>query len=304
MKAISLIQPWATLWALGIKICETRSWPTQFRGEILIHASRSDSEQGQVLWQNPEIQAALRQRLGVPFPPSFSELPRGCIVGKVDIKACVLMTKEMLEFGAKIADIENDFPIYFTTQECMCGEWKKGRFAFVARGHTVIDEPMPARGKLGIWEYDPNEEARYRAEKEIERAEKIAKRARIAARRRRTKQEQQPLSSYSDMFVGDQTEWEREGGAMIKNGELVWMRTGRKLVQGEPGAAAAAHRAGMEFGRYITPVARAAVEAIAYFDLAYDGRLPTANKYHQPPAIKSPPDPDPTKPVKRIFRLE
>jgi hypothetical protein len=38
MKAITIIQPWATLIALGEKKFETRSWTTKYRGPLAIHA--------------------------------------------------------------------------------------------------------------------------------------------------------------------------------------------------------------------------------------------------------------------------
>ena len=41
MKAISLLQPWATLVSIGAKRVETRSWRTDYRGPIAIHASAS-----------------------------------------------------------------------------------------------------------------------------------------------------------------------------------------------------------------------------------------------------------------------
>lgn len=40
MKAISLKQPWANMIASGRKTIETRTWPTKYRGEILIVSSR------------------------------------------------------------------------------------------------------------------------------------------------------------------------------------------------------------------------------------------------------------------------
>lgn len=40
MNAISLWQPWASLVAAGIKRIETRSWGTNFRGPIAIHAAK------------------------------------------------------------------------------------------------------------------------------------------------------------------------------------------------------------------------------------------------------------------------
>jgi hypothetical protein len=37
-KVLTLHQPWATLVALGVKTIETRSWSTNYRGPLLIHA--------------------------------------------------------------------------------------------------------------------------------------------------------------------------------------------------------------------------------------------------------------------------
>lgn len=38
VKAITLIQPWATLVADGAKMIETRSWGTKYRGFMAVHA--------------------------------------------------------------------------------------------------------------------------------------------------------------------------------------------------------------------------------------------------------------------------
>ena len=40
MKALSLRQPWANLIASGEKTIETRTWKTNYRGEILICSSK------------------------------------------------------------------------------------------------------------------------------------------------------------------------------------------------------------------------------------------------------------------------
>ncbi|MFL0196977.1 ASCH domain-containing protein [Clostridium sp. WILCCON 0269] len=41
MKTLTLIQPWASLIALGEKKIETRSWRTNYHGELFIHAGKS-----------------------------------------------------------------------------------------------------------------------------------------------------------------------------------------------------------------------------------------------------------------------
>ena len=40
MKAVSVKQPWASLIAEGNKTIETRTWPTNYRGDLLICASK------------------------------------------------------------------------------------------------------------------------------------------------------------------------------------------------------------------------------------------------------------------------
>jgi len=41
MKALSIKQPWANLIAAGRKTIETRTWATDYRGEILIVSSKT-----------------------------------------------------------------------------------------------------------------------------------------------------------------------------------------------------------------------------------------------------------------------
>lgn len=41
MKTISVRQPYATLICSGVKPIENRSWNTDFRGRVLIHASKN-----------------------------------------------------------------------------------------------------------------------------------------------------------------------------------------------------------------------------------------------------------------------
>jgi ASCH domain len=44
MKIISIRQPWAGLIVSGLKDVENRTWPTRYRGPILIHASQRPDE--------------------------------------------------------------------------------------------------------------------------------------------------------------------------------------------------------------------------------------------------------------------
>jgi hypothetical protein len=85
--ALTVRQPWAHAIMQGGKNIENRSWPTQFRGTIALHAGRS--------MEPNDVDAFFtflkeRQLLGSWLTRDAVEsLPRGVIVGLVDIVDCV-----------------------------------------------------------------------------------------------------------------------------------------------------------------------------------------------------------------------
>jgi ASCH domain len=73
VKILSIRQPWAYLIVHGSKSIENRSWPTKYRGELLVHASvKIDHE-------------ACRKHGLAP-----SKLQIGGVVGMAEIADCVL----------------------------------------------------------------------------------------------------------------------------------------------------------------------------------------------------------------------
>ena len=79
LPALSVRQPWAWLIVNGLKDIENRSWRTNLRGPLLIHASLSlDGHAGNIEW--------VERRHGISVP---SELDRGGMVGVVDVSDCV-----------------------------------------------------------------------------------------------------------------------------------------------------------------------------------------------------------------------
>ena len=77
MKIISIRQPWASLIVNGIKDIENRSWSTNYRGRVLIHASQTEDKISSV---------ELKQRYGVNAP---TYRPTGGVIGVADIVDCV-----------------------------------------------------------------------------------------------------------------------------------------------------------------------------------------------------------------------
>lgn len=95
MKAITVLQPWATLLVTGKKHIETRSWKTNYRGEILIHAGKKDPLFGFCMMTDDTKKRVLRV-LGLPeIFNRFQKFPTGEILGKAILADCVLIDKEI-----------------------------------------------------------------------------------------------------------------------------------------------------------------------------------------------------------------
>jgi len=117
MKVLSLKQPFAELILQGRKKIELRKWNTRFRGEFLIHASKT-------------IDRGSMEKFG------FDDLPTGCIVGKaklVDVKKYESDKKH-----------RRDRHLHLASER-----W--GKYGFVLENIERVDK-IPCKGKLGFWE--------------------------------------------------------------------------------------------------------------------------------------------------------
>ena len=79
--ALSIRQPWAWLIVNGFKDVENRTWGTQHRGPLLIHASMTFDEDCDLEW----CQARLGLGHGMAMPESIDAYPRGGIVGRATL---------------------------------------------------------------------------------------------------------------------------------------------------------------------------------------------------------------------------
>ena len=94
MKALSILQPWAWLIVSGHKNIENRSWPTNFRGEFLVHAGKGFDIDGWMWlvnnWHREGLPSAIGDRFDQEQRGIFSWKPnRGGIVGKATLADCV-----------------------------------------------------------------------------------------------------------------------------------------------------------------------------------------------------------------------
>jgi len=139
MKALSLTQPWATLIAISAKKIETRSWSTSYRGPLAIHAAKGFPKYAKEFAHEPPISILL----GMDY-----EYPRGLIIATCALVGC--RPTESFTRGADMAEAAYDL----TKQEEAFGDYSPGRFAWILEDVKQLPEPIPAKGALGLWEWE------------------------------------------------------------------------------------------------------------------------------------------------------
>jgi hypothetical protein len=129
MKAITVRQPWAWAIIYAGKDIENRSWKTNLRGKIAIHAgagmTRAEYEEGckSILRRKPKIKI-----------PAYEDMVRSAIIGTVEIVDCV---------------------------EKSNSPWHaKRQIAFVLVRPKKLPKPIPCKGNLKFWNIPKSIETR------------------------------------------------------------------------------------------------------------------------------------------------
>jgi hypothetical protein len=121
MKALSVRQPFAHLIVHGYKDIENRPWQVKYRGRLLIHASRTVAAfDPKDLYDFGFDEEFIRSLYG-------PHIPIGALVGEADLVDCVFSSDS---------------------------RWYKGPCGFVLENPIAYAEPIPLKGKLGLFEVD------------------------------------------------------------------------------------------------------------------------------------------------------
>lgn len=137
MKALTIWQPWASL--IGVKLIETRSWRTNYRGPLLIcSAVKNDATTARALARR-EIQVGLAHNLGdTLFPGPHGLLDFGHALAVVDLVDC-LPVEELAD-----SVIRRELPF---------GDFSDGRFGWMLANVRKI-KPFPVTGRQGLFSVD------------------------------------------------------------------------------------------------------------------------------------------------------
>lgn len=127
MKAITIKQPWASLIVSGLKDIENRTWKTNFRGRVLIHAAKTPVKDGWSALNKEQLDkvSGYEDKLY----GSNEDLPNGAIIGSVDVVDCV-----------------KNHPSPWAIE---------GDYNWVLANPVMFPEPITGvKGKLSFWDYD------------------------------------------------------------------------------------------------------------------------------------------------------
>lgn len=155
MKCLTVCNPWPVLifWTAEELRCgdtpkrvENRNWPTDFRGQLLIHAGKSKN------WLRPGDEAR------------YPEMLYGYVIGTVDLIACVAKTWKTPEEGremlpAKLAWVADHAHAH-------------GDYCWVLDNPRRFSVPVKARGQQGLFDL-PGDWLEKRHETPAERKERL-----------------------------------------------------------------------------------------------------------------------------------
>lgn len=167
MKVITLTQPWATLVAIGAKRIETRSWATAYRGPLAIHAAKGfalGGKQGYISFCMTRLVYEALYGAGLVCASSavwdLMELPFGAVVAMCDLTACHCIPKAPVHFRRGVSDDHPlaSYPVvlppFQDDPERAFGDYTPGRYAWILNDVQPLSEPVPAKGALGLWEWE------------------------------------------------------------------------------------------------------------------------------------------------------
>lgn len=124
MKVLTVKQPWASLIVNKYKIYEFRSWKTNFRGKILIHAGLATDKKYINLCKSYNL-----------------EFINGAIIGEAEIVDCILVDEIFNKYLNKLNNLvyHHDYI---------------GLYAWKLDNIKMYDKPIFIKGKLGLWNYE------------------------------------------------------------------------------------------------------------------------------------------------------
>lgn len=173
MKTITIWNPWAYfVWLAGHhdpeiaklgKRIETRSWYTAYRGPLAIHAAKAIPSFAEELCETELYFKIALRGAGIKFigdVPLKTLIPCGAVLCTCKLVDClkVRTTRVVKRDGrpTRVAFLEAKNSLKEVTgRELAFGDYAPGRYAWILKDIKQLPEPVPARGRQNLWEWEP-----------------------------------------------------------------------------------------------------------------------------------------------------
>lgn len=134
MKVLSVKQPWASLITEGYKTMELRTWKTNYRGPLAIHSSAKACS-----WEiyDALIKLGMKQQI---ISNCFHG-PKGQIIAIAKLDS--IITLDGLWYDN-----------HLDSHLCDKRFFEPVKYGWVLTDIKTFDTPIPAKGKLGLWEFE------------------------------------------------------------------------------------------------------------------------------------------------------
>lgn len=133
MKALTISQPYASLIASGEKWVENRSWFTNYRGPLAIHAGKGTQYLGRA---------------------EITNYPTGCVIAIAKLVACVHIN-EILRNDASSEVRKRLIPgTSRLWSEAFRHKHAEGPWCWILTDAHPLVDPVFISGKQGLWEYN------------------------------------------------------------------------------------------------------------------------------------------------------
>lgn len=137
MKALTISEPYASMIIHGRdvdglpeKFIENRRWPTRYRGPLAIHAGKGT------------------QYLS---PAQLEQYPAGKVLGTVEMVGCFHI--DTIRRKAVVMPLAFADGTQYTWAQLAQHKHAEGPWCHVYAHRQALNEPVPAKGKQGFWEW-------------------------------------------------------------------------------------------------------------------------------------------------------
>ncbi len=131
-KALTVKQPWAAAIIFDGKDVENRSRPTNYRGQIYIHAGKS--------WETSAVAF-----IAMVARKAYMAADQGMVIGTVDVVGCHHSSECQTR-----DDVDNHIDGEYTG--VLCSEWAMAdNYHWVLANPRPLACPFPETGRLGLW---------------------------------------------------------------------------------------------------------------------------------------------------------